>query len=279
MAKHHILIDPNKKYCANCKTEKCKSEFHKKSTSCKVCKREYRTKNKEKIVEREKIYYQNNKEEKIKYAIEYYKSNREDILEYKEEYYQDHREDILEYNKQYREDNAEKASEYRKEYYQNHKDDILEYAKIYRENNKYLILENNKKYCKKRRKEDPLFRLRSYASSSITAALKRNGSSKRGESIINFLEYTIDDLKKHIQINFEYWMNWKNWGVFDPKTWDDDDASTWTWQLDHIIPHSAFNYVSMDSQEFRACWALSNLRPLSAKQNLLDGATRARHDE
>jgi hypothetical protein len=48
--------------------------------------------------------------------------------------------------------------------------------------------------------------------------------------------------------------------------------------FDHIIPHSTFHYETMDCQEFKDCWALSNLRPLSAKQNLLDGISRVRHD-
>lgn len=30
----------------------------------------------------------------------------------------------------------------------------------------------------------------------------------------------------------------------------------------------------MDCQEFRNCWALSNLRPLSSKQNISDGNRR-----
>jgi hypothetical protein len=31
-------------------------------------------------------------------------------------------------------------------------------------------------------------------------------------------------------------------------------------------------------QCFNDCWALCNLRPLSAKQNLVDGVTRVRHN-
>jgi hypothetical protein len=34
----------------------------------------------------------------------------------------------------------------------------------------------------------------------------------------------------------------------------------------------------ISAQCFKDCWALANLRPLSAKQNLMDGVTRARHD-
>ena len=49
------------------------------------------------------------------------------------------------------------------------------------------------------------------------------------------------------------------------------------WHIDHIIPQSLLPYSSMEDDNFKKCWALSNLRPLSAKQNLLDGANRIRH--
>jgi 5-methylcytosine-specific restriction endonuclease McrA len=42
-------------------------------------------------------------------------------------------------------------------------------------------------------------------------------------------------------------------------------------QIDHIIPHSTFKYISMDDDSFTRCWALENLRPLSSKQNNLKG--------
>jgi len=56
-----------------------------------------------------------------------------------------------------------------------------------------------------------------------------------------------------------------------------NDQSTWTWQIDHIIPHSDLPYDSMDHPNFQKCWALDNLRPLSAKQNLEEGTRRIRH--
>ena len=74
-------------------------------------------------------------------------------------------------------------------------------------------------------------------------------------------------------------MNWGNHGKMDFKNWDNNDPNTWTWQLDHIIPHSEFNYTSMDDQAFKDCWALSNLRPLSAKQNHKDGVNKTRHQK
>jgi hypothetical protein len=48
----------------------------------------------------------------------------------------------------------------------------------------------------------------------------------------------------------------------------------WTWNIDHITTHSNFPYISMADQEFKACWALTNLRPYSAKQNIIDGCRR-----
>jgi len=69
-------------------------------------------------------------------------------------------------------------------------------------------------------------------------------------------------------------MNWHNYGVYRIDKWDDNDQTTWKWQLDHIIPHSTFQYTSMEDKSFKQCWALDNLRPLSAKQNLLDSARK-----
>jgi len=66
----------------------------------------------------------------------------------------------------------------------------------------------------------------------------------------------------------------KNWGIYSPDTWDDNDSTTWTWNIDHIIPHSTFKYISMEDQSFKECWSLTNLRPYSAKQNILDKDNR-----
>lgn len=64
-------------------------------------------------------------------------------------------------------------------------------------------------------------------------------------------------------------MNWNNHGVYRSSTWNDQDPSTWTWQIDHIIPQSKLPYDSMEHFNFKKCWDLTNLRPLSAKLNVL----------
>ena len=74
-------------------------------------------------------------------------------------------------------------------------------------------------------------------------------------------------------------MNWQNKGSYRVKTWDDNDQTTWKWQIDHIIPQSDLPYTSMEDDNFKKCWALENLRPLSAKQNIFDGTNRVRHNK
>jgi hypothetical protein len=83
----------------------------------------------------------------------------------------------------------------------------------------------------------------------------------------------MEELKVHLESLFEPWMNWNNYGRYVPKTYDAKP----TWQIDHIIPHSKFKYNSMEDEEFAKCWSLSNLRPLSSKQNFEEGVSGVRH--
>lgn len=130
-----------------------------------------------------------------------------------------------------------------------------------------------------KRNTDPLIRLRDAISTAIRIGLQRSGGHKNNQSILQYLPYSIQELKEHLEKQFEPWMNWKNQGQYDPKTWNDNESAAWTWQVDHIIPHSTFKYTSIQDEEFKKCWALSNLRPLSAKQNLLDGTNKTRHNK
>ena len=113
---------------------------------------------------------------------------------------------------------------------------------------------------------------------NITYKLKRRISSliryklKNKKSTNCILSYSIEELKIHLESKFEPWMNWDNWGIYDVNAWDDKDQSTWTWQIDHIIPQSKFTYASIDDENFIKCWSLNNLRPLSSKENILKGS-------
>lgn len=128
-----------------------------------------------------------------------------------------------------------------------------------------------------RLKNNPEFRLKKNVSWNIWHSLTKAGSSKKGETCIKYLSFTITQLKEHLERQFEPWMNWENLGPYEAKKWDDNDLSTWRWQVDHIIPQSDLPYTNMNDLNFKKCWDLSNLRPYSAKFNNMDGVKRIRH--
>ena len=172
----------------------------------------------------------------------------------------------FEQDKQYRIKNKIDKSYKDKQYRIKNKIDLSEKKKIYYINNKSKFIERNLRNEKIRCKVDPMFRLKKTISSCIKKAINKNG-----KSISKYLQYSIYELKIHLESLFEPWMTWDNHGVYKISLWDDNDQSTWKWNIDHIVPHSTFKYTSMEDQEFKNCWALSNLRPYSAKQNIIDG--------
>jgi hypothetical protein len=212
-------------------------------------------------------------------GIEYYLNtcldcNREYHKQYNTKYYQSHRDKLIVRSQQWYLSNIDEKKEYDKEYSLKNKENKQEYDKAYRFRNKVAINIRLAKYRKERRKNDPLYKIRKNISFGIWSAIKKHGGIKNNKSVLDFLPYSIEDLKQHLEKQFESWMTWDNYGSYDMKTWIDTDVSTWTWQLDHIIPQSFFKYHSMDDSQFFDCWALSNLRPYSAKQNVKDSNRR-----
>jgi hypothetical protein len=256
------------KTCTKCDFTGEEILFAKAANLCKSCikkyKQSYIANNKNKIAAAKKKHYEANKQKISDKSKVYYENNKEVISERAKEYYCNNRENTIERVAQYATDNKGKIQEYQKAYREEHK---LETASYKRE------------YAKCRRKNDQIYRLKCVISNSVYKYLAEYNLSKNNLSILDHLPFELGNLKIHIESLFEPWMTWESWGMFDPKTWDDNDQSTWTWQLDHIVPHSTFKYASMEDDEFKRCWSLDNLRPYSAKQNCIDGATRIRHRE
>jgi len=206
------------------------------------------------------------------------------VKKYKKEYRKKNPEKTKEQSKKWRTKRLELHGKEVKKYYQ-------EYNKFYYQENKNTIIENSKKYNEEHREERRVYhneyqkdrrnneitlRIRDAISGSIRSVLKGN---KKRLSILKHLPYTMEELRKHIEKQFKKpgneWMNWDNWGVYSKKNHDTNR----TWQIDHIQPHSDFHYKDMKCKEFQECWALSNLRPLDSKENLMDGVNRARHSK
>jgi hypothetical protein len=115
--------------------------------------------------------------------------------------------------------------------------------------------EYKKRYEKERRIKDYCYRLYYGVSNGIYNSLKKNKKGRKWESLVG---YTLNDLMIHLEKQFKPWMSWENWGKGKGK-----------WNIDHIKPKSLFHYTSPEDQEFKECWALSNLRPLEAHENLV----------
>lgn len=160
----------------------------------------------------------------------------------------------------------------RQRYYNKNSERIIKHNSKYKKQHRTQVNEREKA-----RKENNIeYRLYSSVRSVVKMSIKRNNGTKNGATL-KYLTYTFDQLKQNLESRFELWMTWENWGVYNPKTWDDNNQATWTWQVDHIIPRSDLPYDSMEHPNFQKCWALENLRPLSAKQNVKEGPARIRH--
>ena len=164
-------------------------------------------------------------------------------------------------------ENKENRRKYNQEYHQKNSERLKEYRKTRKDEDR----KNVRKWQNTQHKINPKFKLRSKISSAVNRMLHKCNGSKKNNSVLKYLPYTIEELKIHIEVQFESWMNWQNHGNYNPKIWDDNDSSTWTWQLDHIIPQCKLPYNSMEHPNFRKCWDLSNLRPLAAKKNVISG--------
>jgi hypothetical protein len=84
----------------------------------------------------------------------------------------------------------------------------------------------------------------------IREALKRGGSTPKFE---NFVGYSTSDLKVHLEAQFTKNMTWEKFCLGEI-------------HIDHIVPLSSFDLSNPD--DLRQAWAITNLRPLWAKDNL-----------
>ncbi len=106
------------------------------------------------------------------------------------------------------------------------------------------------KRAREKRSKDPKCALSHRISSGMWRSL--NGS-KNGHHWETLVSYTLEDLMTHLEKLFKPGMTFKNRGA---------------WHIDHKIPVSAFNFTKPEDTDFKKCWALSNLQPLWAEENL-----------
>lgn len=240
--------------------------------------RRYRENNREKVREYQKKWAKNNPEKVREKARKYRKNNPEKVREYRKnnrekirEYYKNNREKIREHQKKWNEINKERikkrAKKYHKKYYKENHDRLLKKFAKYREKNKEILVirgkewrKNNKDKIKKKYKNDyiknknsTIYKINTSISRMIRRDLKRRKNGNHWEYLVN---YTLKDLMIHLESQFKPGMTWQNIGK---------------WHIDHRIPVSLWEFSSYEDREFKQCWALCNLQPLWAKENMSKG--------
>jgi hypothetical protein len=220
------------KTCIKCKETKPLAEFNKRIVSkdgydpkCKICSRllcrKYAASRRSKKAEYMREYRKTENGKKAQEKI----SNSDKFKNRMKNWRQKNHEKIKEKSKQWIENNREKYNEYRKRY------DSSEKRKSYkREQYQKNKVQNN-------------------ISKAIRDSLKDGKNGRHWENIVG---YNCNELKSHLEKQFQPGMSWENYGK---------------WHIDHVIPISFFRYSNTDDVEFKMCWRLENLQPLWATEN------------
>jgi hypothetical protein len=230
------------KRCTRCGFVKPLSDFCKDSynkdglkSACRLCSAAqclaWRVANPEYVAEYDKRYYVSHIEQKRENSKQWYYEHPDQARNNNKAWCKTHKEERKQYNKQYYLDNPDIYREWRKR----NPDKAIESDR--RNSAKRLGTANGKLSN----------RMRSGIHHSLENGVK---DQRKWETLVG---YTTDQLKKHLEKHFIPGMSWANMGE---------------WHIDHIIPISAFNYEFPEDIDFKRCWALKNLQPMWAADNI-----------
>jgi len=157
------------------------------------------------------------------------------------------RERMAEQAKQWQEENKERRNETQRISRSKRMEDP-EYRK---KRNEY-----HSKYLQNHRKNNPAYKIAGNVSRSVRIAISRitGGKGSKGGKTFEHLPYTPQELTEHLESQFDQKMSWDNYGTY--------------WHIDHIKPQAMFPYTSVKDENFLKAWALDNLQPLEASENL-----------
>ena len=120
------------------------------------------------------------------------------------------------------------------------------------EKHKEMMRRGQKRYYDKQR-NNPEYKIKKTVGVAIRKALKNQGNAKDSPTF-SALPYSPQDLVEHLERQFDEKMSWDNYGDY--------------WHVDHIYPQSLLPYSSLKDENFQKCWALENLQPLEATENM-----------
>lgn len=166
---------------------------------------------------------------KREYQTRYRKENRERLLEQKRVYYQENRERILARIRQ----NPEGKQRYDRQYHRKNREKRRDRKRSYQCGYRGI----------------PEKRLAHNLRNRLSKFIRRSSGRESTEILLGC---SFEDFKVYVEAQFHGGMNWGNYGR--------------SWHIDHIMPVVAFDLN--DPRQVRRCFHFSNLRPLSARENL-----------
>ena len=166
----------------------------------------------------------------------YRAKNIKKIREKEAKYRKSRRKEENERINKWRSENPDRVSEISsKSYYKNHERNV-EVRKVYRKN---------------RLKNDIEFRIRDSLRKRLSTAIR---NCQKSGSAVRDLGCSIEELKKHLESQFQSGMSWENW-------------TTDGWHIDHITPLASFDLS--DPEQLKKACHYTNLQPLWAEDNLV----------
>lgn len=183
--------------------------------------------------------------------------NKDKRKEYSKQYVQNNREKMRDTAKRYYHDNKEHCQSRALQYYHDNKEERMAYQKqrFQQEENLTKRRQWQSEWSKHQYRTNPHRKLRMSMSNAINRSLRYNQGNKNGNSWMELVNYTIDELKQHLENQFTEGMSWEKFLNGEI-------------HIDHIRPVSSFDITSIDCKDFQECWSLENLQPLWAEDNL-----------
>lgn len=219
----------------------------------KVRDREWKRKNKDKVADQFKKWYEVNKDhDKDRCRI----------------YNENHREEARLYSRKNYEENKEKEKARAKKYRDEHKEELSIKQKIRKQ--KPEVQERRRKSSRLRTKNDIQHRIACNGRLRRWQVLKSQ-SVKKQMSYEESLGCTVEFFKRYIESLWLPNMDWGNYGCGKDK-----------WHLDEIKPCAAFDLS--DPEQYKACFHYTNCQPLwdldnKSKGSLYEGKRHSHKDK
>ena len=115
-------------------------------------------------------------------------------------------------------------------------------------------LEVFRKWDREKRKNDPLYKFKKNFTNKLRKLLKLWGG--KNTRTISILGLSINDFRIHLENQFEPWMNWNNYGLYNGEF-------NYGWDIDHMVPTS----TATTQEDMVKLNHYTNLKPLCSKIN------------